>query len=269
MAGHTGCSEGSESASGWLAPRGRMEAQLAYFAELLVRSRSKELLGWSAQDLQHALEWAAYWERVARGGGGDEAADGAAATPAGGAGSSRAALEAAVTRLRPRFPALRLSVEVLGRARCVLMRSLVHNLLVGRSMQAVAAVSAAHTAPGSASAGTASSLGTLARDLTARVSAEAAATAVVRMVAVAAQHRSLSPGRGSATQGSAGAGPAAARAAAFASYCSTPTCAIKLASARCERSTIDPLLHSAMPCSTHVAADPIHRRLCGTRVPRA
>ena len=79
-----------------------MESALAYFAGLLVRGSSKELLGWTPQDLQHALRWADYWERVVRG----MAASGDAAT--------RAALEAAVVRLRVKFPAVRLSVADLG-----------------------------------------------------------------------------------------------------------------------------------------------------------
>ena len=85
--------------------RSAMESALAYFGGLLVRGSSKELLGWTAQDLQHALRWAEYWERVMHG----MAASGDAVT--------RAALEAAVVRLRVKFPALRLSVGDLGSVR--------------------------------------------------------------------------------------------------------------------------------------------------------
>eukprot|EP01043_Picozoa_sp_COSAG02_P055209 COSAG02_NODE_6368_length_3621_cov_1.933844_3_plen_126_part_00 len=78
-----------------------MEDQLAYFGALLVRGSSKELLGWTAQDLQHAMRWAEYWERVVHG-----------MAPA---GDATVALEHAVDRLHVKFPALRLSVGDLGR----------------------------------------------------------------------------------------------------------------------------------------------------------
>eukprot|EP01043_Picozoa_sp_COSAG02_P074694 COSAG02_NODE_15069_length_1207_cov_12.005360_1_plen_130_part_00 len=80
-----------------------MESQLAYFGALLVRGSSKELLRWTTQDLQHAMRWAEYWERVVHG--------------MTAVGDTATALETAVDRLRVKFPALRLSVGELGRVR--------------------------------------------------------------------------------------------------------------------------------------------------------
>ena len=94
-----------------------------------------------------------------------------------------------------------------------MLRSLVHNLLVGRSLHTVVAVAEAHLTPPERRGAAA-----LAQDLKARVSSEGAAAAVMRMVLVAAQQPSLPdtmPAR-----------------SAFETYCALPGTTIKLASAR-------------------------------------
>jgi hypothetical protein len=231
-----------------------MENQLAYFGALLVRGSSKELLGWTAQDLQHAMRWAEYWERVVHG--------------MTAAGDATMTLENAVDRLHVKFPALRLSVGDLGcvrypeshrairpiavcsshpgvcnsicmQARCTLLRSLVNNLLVGRSMSAVAAVATAHMLPGSPDGTDAAAM--LTQGVTARVNADAATAAVMRMVLVASQSQSAhslhkddkstlddSKSRLSTSL------PETNAQSAFASYRTSPSCVVKLASARCD-----------------------------------
>ena len=80
-----------------------LDRPLDYFAALLVRARSEEVLGWGADDFANALRWCAYWEaRVAGTGGGPQ--------------PRRAELEAALARLRQRrpAPAVRLGVDDLG-----------------------------------------------------------------------------------------------------------------------------------------------------------
>ena len=92
-----------EAAAGEAAAPGEaadLDRPLDYFAALLVRARSEEVLGWGADDFANALRWCAYWEaRVAGTGGGPQPRR----------GELEAALEAA--------PAVRLSVNDLGQVR--------------------------------------------------------------------------------------------------------------------------------------------------------
>lgn len=123
-------------------------------------------------------------------------------------------------------------------ARGILLRALVHNLLVGRSMPAIAAVATAHLQPGSLDAADAASV--LTQAVTARVSADAAAVAVMRMVLIAAQSHST---RGSHRHDEVSfEDPKQPRSpclresnasSAFESYRTSPSCVIKLAAARC------------------------------------
>lgn len=242
-----------------IGPYKTMERQLTYFGGLLVRGSSKELLGWTTQDLQHAMRWADYWERVVH----SIAATGDMAT--------RTTLETAVERLRVKFPSLRLSLGDLGhvrnpsiplfplilssphhvhssarlseprafrtQARRILLRSLAHNLLLGRSMPAVAAVATAYVPPGIPDTAVAAT--DLNRGFTSRVSADAATTAVMRMVLVATQSQPQSSPhrRGKVSREepkrpySKGLRESEVR-SAFESYCRRPSSVIKLASAR-------------------------------------
>ena len=47
-----------------------LDGPLDYFAALLVRARSEEVLGWGADDFANALRWCAYWEARVAGTGG-------------------------------------------------------------------------------------------------------------------------------------------------------------------------------------------------------
>ena len=131
-------------------------------------------------------------------------------------------------------------------ARGVLLRALVHNLLVGRSISAVAAVATAHMQPGSLDATDVATV--LTQGVTARVSADAAAVAVMRMVLVAGQsHSTRGPRRHDEASLEDPAQPRSTRESnarsAFESYRTSPSCVIKLASARCNSLTVVPHRH--------------------------
>ena len=106
-------------------------------------------------------------------------------------------------------------------------------------MPAVAAVATAHMLPGSPDGTDAATM--LTQGVTARVSADAATAAVMRMVLVASQSQST-PGPHGDDKSSLD-GPKAMHSTSlreseaqlsFASYRTSPSCVVKLASARCD-----------------------------------